>query len=168
MSDATFVDPNTPTAVVPQPDHTSDDPAPAEANPPLTDEERSRVVQLRAMRAQTDAEKTEMDALNLREAELAGHTVPDAKPAPELNAHNTGVLVRAFEAIAYGFAHIADTTATGSLGPLGRIAAELRRHVDTLKDPEAAARREQEAADAAAKMRQAAADRAAAREKTEE
>lgn len=165
MSDATFVDPNTPTVVVPQPDHTSDDPAPAEANPPLTDEERSRVVQQRAMRAQTDAEKTEMDALNLREAELAGHTVPDAKPAPELNAAHRAV-VQAFEAIAYGFAHIADTTATGSLGPLGRIAAELRGHVDTLKDPEAAARREQEAAAAAAKMRQAAADRAAAREAT--
>ena len=151
-----------PDVAPPQPDHTPDTPAPAETNPPMTDAERARVVLLRGLRQPTDAEKAELADLNMREAVIAGHVAPEASTPTVLDAHN-GLLVRAFDAIAAGFAYIADTTASGALGPLPGIVRELRGHTDNLRDPEAAAKREQEWQASVEKSRQAAADRAAAR-----
>ena len=60
--------------------------------------------------------------------------IPAAEPAPPMHPH-LSALITSLEAIAHGFAHLADASPAGSLGPLGRIARELRGHAETLKTP---------------------------------
>ena len=113
-----------PPVIPPQPDHTPDEKA------ALTPEENARAVELRALRFPSDAEKAESAALNLREADLAGHVVPESPPeaTPEDARHSFVV-----DRIAAAFDHLA--AVLPSAAPLARIAAELRGHAAALIDP---------------------------------
>ena len=98
---------------------------------PLTAEEQAKVVALRGLRAPTEAEKAEMDALNLREAVLAGHVAPVAEPVvldPAVAGH-----ALMMEKVASGFSAIA--TILPGARYLAQLADELRAYVGELRAP---------------------------------
>ena len=82
------------------------------------------------MRFPSDAEKAESAALNLREADLAGHVVPEPVSEAALDVARHSFVV---DRIAAAFDHLA--AVLPSAAPLARIAAELRGHAAALIDP---------------------------------
>ena len=102
------------------PDHSPELP-PA---PPLSDEDKARLVQLRGLRSRTDDEAAELDALGARESAAAGHVepLPSREPVPVIS----NLMVMADHLIA-ALKHIASTVPAA--GPIGRMAAAAETHL---------------------------------------